>query len=123
MPAEENERAQHAPPLRPPFRAREAPPREDNARANPRPERIDNIPRVLFNEDHEPQQLQIAPQRPPVLHAFVDGIPLRFIDNVFAADKQDFVRFCARNPHLANDLIVLTYFPQPVNELLFQIRL
>ena len=101
----------------------EAPPIRPNIR-----ERIDNginpvIPRVLFYEEREAQQLQIAPQRPPVLHAHVEGIPLRFIDNVFATDKLDFISFCARNPHLADSIVILTYFPQPVNEILFQIRL
>lgn len=97
-----------------------APPlRQDIRRAGA----VDNIPRVIFNEEREAQQLQIAPQRPPIFHAFVEGIPLRFIDNVFAADKMDFVRFCARNPHLADSIVILTYFPQPVNEVLFQIRL
>ena len=101
-------------------------PHEDDLPPRPPPRavdpNIDNIPRVIFNDQHEAQQLQLAPQRPAVLHAHIEGLELRFLDNVFALHKAAFTIFLARNPHLQDNTIITAYAPQPANEVLFQIQ-
>ena len=101
-------------------------PHENDQPPNPPPRvidpHVDNIPRVIFNEQNEAQQLQLGPQRPAVFHAHVEGLELRFLDNVFALHKAAFTIFLARNPHLQDKVIILAYAPQPANEVLFQVQ-
>ena len=78
-----------------------------------------------LNELHNARNvnvLQIEQAGAPRIQANVIGLDIRFVENVFAAKEQIFLRFVARNQHLTNYISIVCHIPSPVEEVIFQVR-